>query len=153
MSAFYCGFEPAEVCFKTSGFLYHIHVRMNRTMETGTFSGNSISIEEVRMDDYIGSDDDLSKLLMSLGSISKGYGGQGQRMGESASFNISFRANADPAVKDFFLKIYGEKPEKINFYLPCDDINKCITAPYTVFNGSHTLIAKSDGEIFTYIIP
>lgn len=103
------------------------------------------------MDDYIGSNDDLSKLLMSFGSISKGFGGQGQRMGETASFNVSFRANADPAVKDFFLKIYGENPEKINFFLPCDDIDKCITAPYTAFNGAHTLIAKSDGEIFTYI--
>ena len=103
------------------------------------------------MDDYIGSNDDLSKLLMSFGSISKGFGGQGQRMGETASFNVSFRANADPAVKDFFLTIYGENPEKINFFLPCDDIDKCITAPYTAFNGAHTLIAKSDGEIFTYI--
>ena len=103
------------------------------------------------MDNYIGSNDDLSKLLMSFGSISKGFGGQGQRMGETASFNVSFRANADPAVKDFFLKIYGENPEKINFFLPCDDIDKCITAPYTAFNGSHTLIAKSDGRIFTYI--
>ena len=42
------------------------------------------------MDDYIGSNDDLSKLLMSFGSISKGFGGQGQRMGETASFNVSF---------------------------------------------------------------
>ena len=103
------------------------------------------------MDDYIGSNDDLSNLLMSLGSISKGYGGQGQRMGETASFNVSFRANADPQIKDFFQKIYGNNPEKINFFLPCDDIDKCITAPYTAFNASHTLIAKSDGKNFTYI--
>ena len=120
-------------------------------METGANSGYSINLEEVQMDNYIGSNDDLSKLLMSLGSISKGFGGQGKRMGETSSFNVSFRTNADPAVKDFFLKIYGENPEKINFFLPCDDIDKCITAPYTTFNGSHTLIAKSDGKIFTYI--
>ena len=60
------------------------------------------------MDSYIDSTDDLSKLLMSFGSISKGFGGQGQRMGETAAFNINFRANADPEVKNFFLKIYGE---------------------------------------------
>ncbi len=131
--------------------LYYLPVRMNRAMETGNDPEFSINLEEVRMDDYIGSNDDLSKLLMSFGSISKGFGGQGQRMGETASFNVSFRANADPAVKDYFLKIYGENPEKINFFLPCDDIDKCITAPYTAFNGAHNLIAKSDGEIFTYI--
>ena len=89
---------------------------------------NTTNISEVRMDNYIGSNDDLSKLLMSFGSISKGFGGQGQRMGETASFNVSFRANADPAVKDFFLKIYGENPEKINFFLPCDDIDKCMSS-------------------------
>ncbi len=131
--------------------LYYLPVRMNRAMGTGKNPEFSINLEEVRMDDYIGSNDDLSKLLMSFGSISKGFGGQGQRMGETASFNVSFRANADPAVKDFFLTIYGENPEKINFFLPCDDIDKCITAPYTAFNGAHTLIAKSDGKIFTYI--
>lgn len=103
------------------------------------------------MDSYIDSTDDLSKLLMSFGSISKGFGGQGQRMGETAAFNINFRANADPEVKNFFLKIYGEKPEKINFFLPCNDIDKCITAPYTAFNAGGTMIAKSDGKIFTYI--
>ena len=103
------------------------------------------------MDSYIYSTDDLSKLLMSFGSISKGFGGQGQRMGETASFNINFRANADPEVKNFFLKIYGDKPEKINFFLPCNEIDKCITAPYTAFNASGTMIAKSDGKIFTYI--
>ena len=102
------------------------------------------------MDSYIDSTDDLSKLLMSFGSISKGFGGQGQRMGETASFNINFRANADPEVKNFFLKIYGEKPEKINFFLPCNEIDKCITAPYTAFNAGGTMIAKSDGKIFTY---
>ena len=103
------------------------------------------------MDNYIDSTDDLSKLLMSFGSISKGFGGQGQRMGETAAFNINFRANADPEVKNFFLKIYGEKPEKINFFLPCNEIDKCITAPYTAFNAGGTMIAKSDGKIFTYI--
>ena len=103
------------------------------------------------MDSYIDSTDDLSKLLMSFGSISKGFGGQGQRMGETAAFNINFRANADPEVKNFFLKIYGEKPEKINFFLPCNEIDKCITAPYTAFNAGGTMIAKSDGKIFTYI--
>ncbi len=103
------------------------------------------------MDSYIDSTDDLSKLLMSFGSISKGFGGQGQRMGETAAFNINFRANADPEVKNFFLKVYGEKPEKINFFLPCNEIDKCITAPYTAFNAGGTMIAKSDGKIFTYI--
>ena len=103
------------------------------------------------MDSYIDSTDDLSKLLMSFGSISKGFGGQGQRMGETAAFNINFRANADPEVKNFFLKIYGDKPEKINFFLPCNEIDKCITAPYTAFNAGGTMIAKSDGKIFTYI--
>ena len=136
----------------TTGALYYLHIRMSIAMKTGrTNSGISINIEEVRMDDYIGSNDDLSKLLMSLGSISKGFGGQGKRMGETAAFNINFRANADPEIKSFFLKVYGEKPEKINFFLPCNEIDKCITAPYTAFNGSHTLIAKSDGIIFTYI--
>ena len=103
------------------------------------------------MDSYIDSTDDLSKLLMSFGSISKGFGGQGQRMGETAAFNINFRANADLEVKNFFLKVYGEKPEKINFFLPCGEIDKCITAPYTAFNSGGTMIAKSDGKIFTYI--
>ena len=103
------------------------------------------------MDSYIDSTDDLSKLLMSFGSISKGFGGQGQRMGETASFNINFRANADPEVKNFFQKIYGDKPEKINFFLPCNEIDKCITAPYTAFNAGGTMLAKSDGKIFTYI--
>ena len=103
------------------------------------------------MDSYIDSTDDLSKLLMSFGSISKGFGGQGQRMGETAAFNINFRANADPEVKNFFLKIYGDKPEKISFFLPCNEIDKCITAPYTAFNAGGTMIAKSDGKIFTYI--
>ena len=112
---------------------------------------NTTNIEEVRMDSYIDSTDDLSKLLMSFGSISKGFGGQGQRMGETAAFNINFRANADPEVKNFFLKIYGEKPEKINFFLPCNEIDKCITAPYTAFNAGGTMIAKSDGKIFTYL--
>ena len=37
---------------------------------------NTTNIEEVRMDSYIDSTDDLSKLLMSFGSISKGFGGQ-----------------------------------------------------------------------------
>lgn len=103
------------------------------------------------MDSYIDSNDDLSKLLMSIGSISKGFGGQGQRMGETAAFNISFRQNADPEIKDYFLKVYGGNPSKINFFLPCSDIDKCITAPYTTFNSSRTMLARSDGEFFTYI--
>ena len=103
------------------------------------------------MNSYIDSSDDLGKLLMSIGSISKGFGGQGQRMGETASFNITFRQNADPEVRNFFLKVYGGHPEKISFFLPCNDIDKCLTAPYKAFNGGKTMLAKSDGEIFTYI--
>ncbi len=107
--------------------------------------------KEVRMDSYIDPNDDLSKLLMSIGSISKGFGGQGQRMGETASFNITFRQNADPEIRNYFLKVYGNHPEKINFFLPCGEIGKCISAPYTAFNAGHTLIAQSDGHFFTYI--
>ena len=103
------------------------------------------------MDSYIDSNDDLSKLIMSIGSISKGFGGQGQRMGETAAFNITFRQNADPEVKEYFLKVYGESPSRISFFLPCNDIDKCITAPYTTFNSSRTLLARSDGRFFTYI--
>ena len=103
------------------------------------------------MESYIDPNDDLSKLLMSIGSISKGFGGQGQRMGETASFNVTFRPNADPEVIDYFLNVYGEHPEKINFFLPCSEIEKCISAPYTSFNASRTLIAQSDGRFFTYI--
>lgn len=103
------------------------------------------------MNSYIDSSDDLGKLLMSIGSISKGFGGQGQRMGETASFNITFRQNADPEVRNYFLKVYGGHPEKISFFLPCNDIDKCLTAPYKAFNGGKTMLAKSDGKIFTYI--
>ncbi len=103
------------------------------------------------MNSYIDSSDDLGKLLMSIGSISKGFGGQGQRMGETASFNITFRQNADSEVRKYFLKVYGEHPEKISFFLPCNDLDKCLTAPYKAFNGGHTMLAKSDGKIFTYI--
>lgn len=103
------------------------------------------------MDKKVDSKDDLSKLIMSIGSISKGFGGKGKRMGETASFNVNFRQNADPEIKDYFLKTYGEHPEKINFFLPCNEIEKCIIAPYTTFNASQTLLARSDGEFFTYI--
>jgi hypothetical protein len=103
------------------------------------------------MEKYIGQNDDVGKLVMSLGSVSKGFGGQGQRMGENASFNVKFRDNADTEVVNYFRKIYGDAPEKISFYLPSEDIDKCIIAPYTAFNSAKTLLATSDGEYFTYI--
>lgn len=103
------------------------------------------------MGSYIDQSDDVGKLVMSLGSISKGYGGQGQRMGENSSFNVKFRDNADLDIVNYFKKIYGNEPRKISFYLPSEDIDKCIIAPYTAFNASKTLLAVSDGEYFSYI--
>ena len=103
------------------------------------------------MEGYVSKTDDVGKLVMSLGAISKGFGGQGKRMGENESFNVTFRENADPEITAYFKKVYGETPKRINFYLPGEDIDRCIIAPYTAFNGSRTLLAQSDGEYFIYI--
>lgn len=143
--------EDKSVSNSSRFCIISISIRKYRMPLLGRFRTYDQHIEEIQMDSYIDSGDDLSKLLMSIGSISKGFGGQGQRMGETASFNVSFRQNADPEIRDFFLKVYGEHPEKISFFLPCSEIDKCITAPYTAFNAGKTMLARSDGEFFTYI--
>ncbi len=103
------------------------------------------------MESYVGKNDNIGDLVMRLGTISKGFGGRGQRMGENAAFNITFRDNADPKIVDYFHKTYGNTPQKINFYLPSEDIAQCVVAPHTTFNAARTLLAVSDGNYFTYI--
>ena len=103
------------------------------------------------MGNYVGKNDNVGDLVMRLGSISKGFGGRGQHMGETSAFNITFRDNADQKAVDYFYQTYGNTPQKINFYLPSDDIDQCIIAPYTTFNAARNLLAVSDGSYFTYI--
>ncbi len=103
------------------------------------------------MNSYIDPGDDSGRLLMSPGSVSKYFGGQGQRIGETASFTITFRQNTGPEGRNYFVKICGRHPEKIGLFLPCNDMDRCVAAPYQAFNGGRTMPARSDGEIFTYI--
>ena len=126
--------EDKSVSNSSRFCIISISIRKYRMPLLGRFRTYDQHIEEIQMDSYIDSGDDLSKL-----------------MGETASFNVSFRQNADPEIRDFFLKVYGEHPEKISFFLPCSEIDKCITAPYTAFNAGKTMLARSDGEFFTYI--
>ncbi|MBQ6520220.1 MAG: hypothetical protein IJI14_16010 [Anaerolineaceae bacterium] len=104
------------------------------------------------MNKYLSPNDDIGALLMNIGYIAKGYGGQGKKMGQTDEFNVVFKKNADPEIVKYFQKIYGETPKRINFYLPCNDIDKCVVSPYKSYNKAQTLLARSeDGKFFSYI--
>lgn len=100
---------------------------------------------------YIEKEDHAGLLIMSLGSIAKGFGGDGQKMGENASFIPKFRPDTDTEIVNYFTQIYGTAPESINFYLPSDDIDQCIIFPYETYNKSKVKLAVSNGQYFTYI--